>query len=517
MGMRTFLLTFPLCLLTGAVVGAQHSITGARVDCTDGEAAGHPCHSVDLLSRLMPQELQAEVVLDMWGWTDPVTGREYALVTTDTSVAFVDVSDPINPAFLGLLPSHDHTTSGWRDVKVYQNHAFVVVDGQGANGLQVFDLTQLRAARPQRPTVFSATAHYTQFGQAHNVAINTETGYAYVVGSNTGRCPNGIHMVDVRLPRQPAYAGCFIDQATGRSGDGYTHDAQCVLYHGPDAEHAGKEICIGANLDGISIVDVSEKSKPVRIAGAQYPEAAFTHQAWLSEDHIYLFVNDESDELVRHWTNESPLLGTRTLIWEMEDLDDPVLAAEYFGPTDASDHNLYIRGQTLYMANYASGLRIVDISTPSVPQEVAFFDTYPYSDHAGLHGAWTAYPYFGSGTLAVTSGHHGLFLVTYDSTGVTDRDRTPGAGVRESFLFSSAYPNPFKSVTTLTLENPVSQHVTVKAYDLAGRAVVVLHTGVLAAGVHMLWFDGYALPGGTYLIVGTSRAGRTVRWVTRTR
>ena len=509
--MRMRINTLLLCALVSAPAMAQSSITGARVTCENGEAAGHPCHDVVLLSRLMPDRLETDAVLDMWGWTDRASGREYALVATEVSVAFVDISDPVNPAYLGQLPSHDSTKSGWRDLKVYQDHAFVVVDGDGANGLQVFDLTQLRSP-PGVPYVFAQSAHYDQFGQAHNVAINTETGFAYVVGSNTGPCPNGLHMVDIRVPLQPAYAGCFIDNATGSSGDGYTHDAQCVIYRGPDAEHMGKEICIGANINGVSIADVSDKAQPIKIASAEYPEALYAHQAWLTEDQRYLFLNDETDELNRHWLNLPPLPGTRTLIWDLVDLDDPVLHHEYFGPTGSSDHNLYIRGDTLYMANYASGLRIVDISAPSAPVEVAHFDTYPFSDHAGLNGAWTAYPYYESGTIAITSGHHGLFLVAYDASSGTASDKR--ATVPTGFSLTSAYPNPFNPATMLSLVNPVPQHVAVKAHDLTGRTVAVLHEGLLGAGTHLLRFDGQALPSGTYLVVATARTAQVTQAVT---
>ena len=501
----------PLLLLSAlgcAPADAQTTITGARVACVDSMAAGHSCHRVDLLSRLMPDRLEADRVLDMWGWTDSISGREYALVATEEAVAFVDVSDPINPAYLGRLPSHDSTRSDWRDLKVYHDYMFVVVDGAGANGLQVFDLTLLRSP-PSVPHVFSASARYDGFDQAHNVAVNTATGYAYVVGSNSGACTQGLHMVDIRTPTQPAYAGCFRDHATGNSGDGYTHDVQCVVYSGPDADHTGKELCIGANINGISIADVTDKAQPQKITSVEYPDAAYAHQAWLTEDQRYLFLNDETDELTRHWLSLPPLPGTRTLIWDLLDVDDPVLMHEYFGSTGASDHNLYILGDTLYMANYASGLRIVDIADPAAPVEIAHFDTYPFSDHAGLHGAWTAYPFFGSGTIAITSGHHGLFLAALVADDRTAAE-TPSA-VPSDLTLLPAYPNPFNQATTLTLHNPVQQQVLVEVRDLLGRLAVVLHRGPLPAGTHVLRFEARTLQSGPYIVAASAGARKKVR------
>ncbi len=510
-------------LLAGALLSmpasAQPSITGNRVNCTSGEAAGHACHNVALLSRLMPDRLEAPEVLDMWGWTDSVNGHEYALVGTVNAVAFVDITDPINPEYLGKLPSQDNSTSGWRDLKVFQDHVFVVQDVDGTNGMQVFDLTQLRSPA-STPQTFVATAHYDLFDQAHNVAINTATGFAYVVGSDNGPCPLALHMVDITDPLQPAYAGCYRDTSLGDNTSGYTHDVQCVVYHGPDTDHDGSEICILANVDGISVADVSDKSQPRKLSSAEYPDASYAHQAWLSEDHTFLYLNDETDELMRHWLGETPLPGTRTLIWDMTDLDDPVLAAEYFGPTDATDHNLYIKGDTLYMANYASGLRMADISSPTAPVEIAYFDTYPFSDHAGYFGAWTAYPYFASGTVAVTSAFHGLYLLKYDPVGTTAKDPSPKAPAQlATFALGAAYPNPFNQRTTLELSNPVAQSVTIKVHDVAGRTAAVLFSGFLPSGRHLVHLDATRLPSGHYLVIATAGGGRyqAVRTAMRTR
>ncbi|MDH3424681.1 MAG: choice-of-anchor B family protein, partial [Gemmatimonadota bacterium] len=105
---------------------------------------------------------------------------------------------------------------------------------------------------------------------------------------------------------------------------------------------------------------------------------------------------------------------TRTLIWDLRDLDDPVLAAEYMADTKATDHNLYILGNTMYQSNYTSGLRVLDISDPVNPVPVGSFDTVPYGgDTAQMDGSWSNYPYFESGIVVVTSQGEGLFLVRY--------------------------------------------------------------------------------------------------------
>jgi choice-of-anchor B domain-containing protein len=213
-------------------------------------------------------------------------------------------------------------------------------------------------------------------------------------------------MIDIRQPTSPKFAGCFADARTGRASTGYSHDAQCVTYTGPDAEHRGREICLGSNENALSIADVTDKSSPIALARASYPNVAYAHQGWLTEDQRYFYMNDEGDEIA------GTVPGTRTLIWDVADLDDPVLAGEYIADNRASDHNLYVRGDFLYQSNYVSGLRILDISEPEAPRLVGYFDTVPWGeDEPGFDGSWSNYPYFDSGTLVVTSGKEGVFLL----------------------------------------------------------------------------------------------------------
>ena len=400
--------------ITGDVLGMD-AITGDEVSCsTDGEASGFDCESVDLVSFLPVAQMGADrgiVTNDVWGWTDPETGQEIVLVGMSNQTAFVDVTDPGMPTYLGRLPMPESANaSTWRDMKVYQNHMFVVSDGAGEHGMQVFDLTRLRGLDGSDPQTFTSDAHYDQIASAHNIVINEETGFAYSVGSSGGgqTCGGGLHMINIQDPVAPVFAGCFQDMSTGRQRTGYSHDAQCVIYHGPDADYQGREICLGSNETALSIADVTDKSNPIAIAMASYPNVGYSHQGWLSEDQSYFFMGDELDESGGNVTN------TRTLIWDLADLDDPILAREFMAETKATDHNLYILVNTMYQSNYKSGLRVLDISDPENPQLVGNFDTVPYGgDDASMTGSWSNYPYFKSGVVVVTSSREGLFVVRY--------------------------------------------------------------------------------------------------------
>lgn len=70
----------------------------------------------------------------------------------------------------------------------------------------------------QGPVTFAETSHFPHFTTAHNIFINEDTGYAYVVGST--QCAGGLYIIDISEPLSPTFEACF-------SEDGYVHDVQC--------------------------------------------------------------------------------------------------------------------------------------------------------------------------------------------------------------------------------------------------------------------------------------------------
>ena len=396
-------------------VSGPSPITGAETACSEqGEAALFECSQVDLLSFLPLEHMGAGRgvrINDVWGWADAESGRDIVIAGMTDQAVFVDVSEPLQPVYLARMPIPDGANgSAWRDMKVYDDHVFVVADGAGPHGMQVFDLARLRGLDGSDPPTFSEDARYDRINSAHNIVINEESGFAYIVGASGGgeTCGGGLHMVDIREPLAPKFAGCFSDPSTGRSRTGYSHDAQCVMYRGPDEAYGGREICLGSNETALSIADVTDKANPVSLTMATYPNVGYSHQGWLSEDQRYFFMNDELDE------TGGLVQSTRTLVWDISELDDPLLVKEYFSENRSTDHNLYVVGSTMYQSNYVSGLRVLDVSDPENPVQVGYFDTVPYGeDEPGFNGSWSNYPFFDSGIVVVTSGREGLFLVRY--------------------------------------------------------------------------------------------------------
>lgn len=391
--------------------------------CVDGLAdAKYPCNNIDLISNLTPAELQGERLNDIWGWTDPETGTEYALVGLTDGVTFVDLSEPSDPMVVGKLDEtasvsgsksksdresqlfheeHDDK-SAWRDFKVYNNYLYVVSDNQ-AHGLQVFDLKRLREVN-NPPAEFSEDLLYEEFENAHNIAINEEEGFAYIVGSNT--FGGGLHIIDVNKPQQPEFVGSHSDPTVGHNSTGYVHDTQCVTYHGSDTDYQGDEICMNASETHLAIVNVTDKEDIETLATAEYEGSSYAHQGWFTDDHQYFLLDDELDEQ-RNNTN------THTYIWDVRDLDQPKLTGIHESPYASIDHNQYVNGNFVYQANYTSGLRILSLQNivNGKLEEVAGFDSFPKNNDAEFDGAWSNYPFFESGLVIVSDISNGLFVL----------------------------------------------------------------------------------------------------------
>ena len=446
---RKLLPLFLLLLLPGGIIYAQ-------TPCSGGFAGSYPCDGITLQGYISSSAMGGSAeAQDSWGWTDPLNNKEYAVVAMDDGTAFVDISTPTAPVYVGRLDTHTGS-SLWRDVKVYLDHAFIVSDANGNHGMQVFDLTRLRTFTGS-PITFTHDAHMTwgttssNRGRAHNIAINEATGYAYVTGVSPyisgGAVIIKLDNNDDGDPTDPAIVSTY-------SAGGYCHDAQVVIYNGPDTEHHGKEILIGSfsGSDFVRVLDVTNKSSIVQLSSIAYSDKYYTHQGWFTEDQRFFIVGDELDEQNRGF-------NTRTLVYDMSDLDNPVLHYTHYGATPAIDHNGYVRGNRFYLANYAAGMRIFKVdglydATPSMT-EINYFDTFPSSNNAGFNATWNVYPFFESGNLIAT----GFGDVNVNGDG--------GLFILKDPLYDNTDPNVVCQNITATL-NKTTGSVTITANDVDG-------------------------------------------------
>ncbi len=322
---------------------------------------------------------------DCWGYVSP-SGREYAIMGLNNKVAFVEITNPLMPVVVDTI---SHTSSTWGDIKVYGHYAYAVTEASGT-GIQVINMANIDNG------IVTLVRTIASPGRSHNVALDTVSGFLYTCGSRNG---TGTTMCfSLADPANPVQVGA------ASMTTNYQHDGQPVTYTtGP---LAGKQLWFGCSESrGVDIYDFTDKNNPVLIKRVVYPDMGYCHQAWLSEDRKYLYVDDEFDE-----TNLSTT--TRSLIFNVEDPYKATFVDSFTSGLLAIDHNQYVADGFTFQANYRSGLRIFDVAAnPVAPVSVGSYDTYPANNNAGYDGAWSTYPFFPSGNVIVSDINGGLFIL----------------------------------------------------------------------------------------------------------
>ncbi len=395
---KTLILACLLAVMTTAlspgVGSAQPGVESGPARCEGGEAAGFPCKKIDLESYLPSSVFGNARIADVWGWADPETGKEYALLGSTTGMHFVDVTIPSKPIYLGRIALKAEPLLIWQEIEVYKDHAFVVCDLSPC-GLQIFDLTRLRGVKASQ--VWTPDLIYP-IPFAHSIDLNPETGFLYVNGTGTNPA-SAQHMVDVNNPKVPIPAGFTYD-------DGYTHDSLCRNYKGPDKNYNGHEICFNFNTDSITTYDMTNKMGAQQLSKVTYDGVGYVHSGTLVRDDTYLISTDEGDE-----DGTSP---ATLFIWDVSDLTAPELISRWRTSSPAIDHNVFTLDDLVYHANYTAGLRVYKTNKihKGKLKEIAYFDIVPLGDSADFDGAWAIYPYLPSGTILVGGMGQGLAIVT---------------------------------------------------------------------------------------------------------
>ena len=332
--------------------------------------AGFPAENVSLFSHLTLADLNAEFAEDCWGYVSK-SGREYAIIGLAQGPGFVEITDPANPVIVDII----NTPNRARDMKVYGHYVYTSSDG---GPLNVIDVSQIDDG------IITLVDSFPK-GAAHNVVIDEVSGFLYLAGGGS------LAALDLANPELPVFAGLW---------NGQTHDAQVVTY--TEGKYAGRQIAFvfAGGSGNVDIVDVTDKSKMFLMGSTSYPDAAYTHQGWLSDDRHYLYVSDELDSI------------QRTSMFDVSDLTSPKFIGDFAStaPT-ATDHNLYVRDGFIFETNYTSGLRVFNACDPLNPIEVGFFDTFPANNNPSFSGAWSNYPFFPSGTVIVSDRSGGLFVL----------------------------------------------------------------------------------------------------------
>lgn len=461
-----------------AIVAGMATAALGQTPCVDGLAGQYPCQDMDLMCVRSFEELGGMPPgngNDCWGWSHD--GREFVLFGRSDGTSIIEVTDPVNPVMLANVPTAT-VPSLWRDIKVIGDVAYIVSEA-GAHGLQVVDLGMVPNLPPG--TLLDPIAFYAGFGNAHNVVANPETGYIYGVGTDT--FSGGLHIVDVNDPLSPNLVGSW--------DESYIHDAQAVVYNGPDQDHAGREIVFAfCGYGGVRIIDVEDKTDCQTLSMMEDTSWVYVHQGWLTEDHRFIFMNDEIDEV------SGVADFTRTWVLDVQDLDNPQVVGFHESNLEVTDHNLYTHQGKVYQANYYAGLQVLDIVDPASAELAlsASFDTNPFWNAAGTGGgAWSVYPYFESGNIAISTQSH-FFMVR--PSGVIS---VPEVAPTEPRLHIEAGEGWARIWT--------EEQGMATVLDMTGR--IQAEFPLVGAGAQTVLTEGW--PTGAYVVVLPS--GRRGRWM----
>ncbi|KXX75557.1 hypothetical protein MMYC01_207217 [Madurella mycetomatis] len=420
---------------SGAMDSKKYKSRGGNgaIRCRNGLAQvvpGDPmntfrCNNVDFYDFVSHSDLGSQVGegSSSWGWTSR-DGREFVVIAQADGAAFAEITRKGKLVYLGRLPQASTAEpSIWREIRGYKN--YIVIGSEAVNhGVQVFDMTKLLRIDPRKPVTFNPDSDVTSWwndlpiGRTHNIVINEEREYAVAVGAQprTSDCRSGLIFIDLQDPDSPKTLGCA-------AGDGYVHDAQCLVYRGPDRKYFGRDICYGYNEDTLTIYDVTDKNATNIISRTSYEGASYTHQGWVTNPHWqeFLVLDDELDEVngVGPAASGYPV----TYFWDIRSLEDPKQTGIFRSPAYGIDHNQFVIDGFAYQSHYGAGLRILDVSSlPRDPtgarvREVGFFDIYPEDDalpNGGsieFVGSWSHYPFFKSGYILVNTIERGAFVL----------------------------------------------------------------------------------------------------------
>lgn len=412
------------------------------------------------LLRNLNQHYTSTLYSAVWGYKAP-NGSEYAILGCPTGTSFVDITDSANIREVAYLTG---LTSSWREMKTYSHYAYIVSEATNSK-LQIVDLQYL----PDSVHLVT-TWSYTGYTKTHSISQSDH--YIYLNGGNSA-ANGGITVLDVANPESPVKLGQWTTL--------YVHDCR-----------VDNDTIYAANInDGkVSIINATNKNSLATVTSFNNLTGSGPHNIALSKDKKRLFVTDE--------IGTAPYL---LKVWNIENRSNPVYVTNWqpTGITTAIVHNIETYGDWAVIAHYSAGIRILNISNPDAPQEVAWYDTYPTNNAESYNGCWGVYM-FPSGKIVASDRQTGLYVIktSFPMTGtgsVNNVSITP-----TDYKLSQNYPNPFNPSTKINYSLPVGGNVSLKVFDITGNEVAELVNKNQQAGNYEVDFNSgnYALSSGVY-------------------
>ncbi|MBS1550715.1 MAG: choice-of-anchor B family protein [Bacteroidetes bacterium] len=397
----------------------------------------------------------------LWGYTAP-DGREYAILGYNRGTSFIDITDSANIREVDTVTG---VTSNWREMKTYSHYAYIVSEGTNSK-LQIVDLQYL-------PDSVSLVDTWSYAGYTKTHSISQSGNYLYLNGGNAATSVGGVAVIDVSNPTAPVKMGEWSTE--------YVHDCRVQ-----------NDTIWAANVytGKMSIINASNKSSLQFVRNWQaYPQSTVsTHNCAFPVTRDYIYT-----------TNEVSSPAGKLNVWDIRDLNNITFVREWqpTGITTAIVHNIETYGNYAVIAHYTAGIRILNISNPSNPVEVAWYDTYPSSNGTNFSGCWGVYK-FSSGKIIGSDISNGLFVIKTNFL-MTDIPQQ-NTSTPDNYKLNQNYPNPFNPVTNIKFSIKENSEVSLKIFSIQGKEVADLINDRRDGGNYEVNFDAgnYILSSGVY-------------------
>jgi choice-of-anchor B domain-containing protein len=393
----------------------------------------------------------------IWGYKSP-NGREYAILGCYDGTAFYDITDSNNVYQCGFIPG---LSSFWREMKTYSHYAYIVSEATGS-GLQIVDLQYL----PDSVRLVN-TVSFNGYSRTHTISQNGP--YLYLNGGDFNG--GGIFIYDLSSnPVNPVKRGHWFEH--------YIHDSRIQ----------NDTIWAAAIFDGyIYVIDAVNKDSLRTITRWLNLPQPGPHNTALTNDRKFLYVTDEIGgfpRLLKVWNVENVFNPTLEASWQPTSIDSSIV------------HNVEIIGNYAVVAHYTAGVRLLNISNPANPIEVAWYDTYPQNNGLSYNGCWGVYLFPESGKIIASDRQTGLYVLKSSAyfIGISNIN----SNIPKSFKLYQNYPNPFNPVTKIKFELTKSEFAKITVYDINGREVLVIMNSFLKAGQYEFEFNASNFASGIY-------------------
>ena len=373
-------------------------------------------------------------------WGVQINGVEIAIIGSTAGTHFFDVTDPLTASQVDFVAgAYTGSDVVHRDYHDYNGYLYTVCDEGNTSTLQIIDISNLPNSVS---VVYDSNLLFTK---SHNIFIDTATAKLYVCAvkhTNPNNFSSAMEVYSLSNPLNPTLLYTYMD--VGHVHDAYVRNDTAYLNCGGD----------GFRIVDFHYLDLPGGIAPTELASlTSYPDAGYNHSGWLNDDGTVYVMLDENH-------------GYDIKLLDVSNFNNITVLSTFNSGVDTNSmaHNAIIKDGWLFVSYYHDGLRIFNITDPTNPFEVLYYDTYLPNNHSSYKGSWGVYPFWNTNNFAFSS-----ILVSDMQTGL--------------YVFSGSFPlavNNLEPVTSLVFPNPAKNQFTITnksatsiiLYDVFGKKVL---------------------------------------------